>query len=472
MKKSYSRGLALLLSAAMLVGSFTLMPAYAETPAVTVGIESEALYGEWQGSGSYNVYYKAEGASSFIKIDDALVRNDGNGGYRAEVLGLKGGVNYTVKAVPVSNGSENEAGAFTFTGTPKSYDRSGYAHFNTTNNPGAYNLDGTLPTDADINYVNDSNKDSVKLGNRQGLANIISGYNKGDTPLVVRLIGRVTEPSGTSTKMVNVKGTAGLTIEGVGTDSGLYGWGFNVSDGSDIEFRNLHFDWNYEDAVGMQSSSRVWVHDNTFTVGNQNPPTESDKAHGDGSCDAKTSDYVTISYNHFIGTAKTCLLGSSPSKRETVGHYSYHHNFWDGTEQRCPRVRWHDVHVYNNYYKNVGFDLDDGSKIGYGVAAANNSSIFVENNYFENTYRPMLTSDANCSTLSKNDGGVIKAFGNFYDEFSLSTMETKDRFEAPSKDYQLTAADYTASKGGWTYDNFDTSSSFYKDAYFLESAQD
>ncbi len=502
MKKLFSRGAAALLSAALIMGAVNIapvsaveeQPVFGALPEVRTGSECEALFAEWKGGGSYNVYYKAEGAENYIKIDDALVRNDGNGGYRAEVMGLKGGYKYTVKIVPVSDGKENESGAFAFEGTPTSYDRSGYAHFNTSNNPGAYNLDGTLPTDADIIYVNDSNKNSVKLGNRQGLSSIISGYNKGSTPLVIRIIGQVNADglSGLNgDRVMGVKGSAGLTIEGVGTDACIYGWGFSFSEASDFEVRNLTFSWNYEDAVGIQKASRVWIHDNDFTVGHQDwPPSEADKTNGDGSCDAKTSDYVTVSYNHFKGTAKSILLGSSKNSREDVGHFTYHHNFFEGSEQRLPRVRWHDVHIYNNYYKDCGYALDThydeskwkngnivetahkGDKIGYGIGATCNCSIFAESNYFENTYRPMLTSDKNCSALSANDGGVIKAFGNYYDDYSLSTMETKDRFEAPSKDYKLTASDYTCTLGGWTYDNFDTSSNFYKNAYFVESAQD
>ncbi len=473
MKKFTKNCMALLLSGTLLSGSYVISPVFAETT-VETGVECEALYAEWQGSGSYAAYYKTAN-TDYVKVDPALIRTDGKGGFRAEVLGLKGGTEYTVKIVPVVDGKEDESGAFVFSGTPKSYDRSGYAHFQTTNNPGAYLSDGSLPSNANVVYVNEDNKNTVTLNGKTGIADIISAYNKGNTPLVVRIIGRVTLPSGgiidKSNKMLGIKGSAGITIEGVGTDSGLYGWGLKVSDGSDAEFRNLHIDWNYEDGIEMQNAKHIWVHDNTFTVGNQNPPRESDKSHGDGSCDAKSSDFITISYNRFIGTAKTCLLGSSPSKRENAGHFSYHHNFWDGTEQRCPRIRWHNVHIYNNYYKNVGYDLDDGSKIGYGIGVTCNSSVFVENNYFENTYRPILTSDSNCEALSTNDGGVVKSFGNYYDENCIG-MQDKDRFEATDKYQVLTAADYTASKGGWTYNNFDTSSDFYKDDYFLENAKD
>ena len=65
-----------------------------------------------------------------------------------------------------------------------------------------------------------------------------------------------------------------------------------------------------------------------------------------------------------------------------MGHLrvSYHHNWFDGSNQRHPRVRFgNPVHVYNNYYNNVG---------GYGVASTEGAGVLVEGNYFENTDDP------------------------------------------------------------------------------------
>ena len=59
---------------------------------------------------------------------------------------------------------------------------------------------------------------------------------------------------------------------------------------------------------------------------------------------------------------------------------TYHHNWFDGTNQRHPRVRFgNPVHVYNNYYSNNG---------GYGVASTEGAGVLVEGNYFENTEDP------------------------------------------------------------------------------------
>lgn len=439
------------------------------------GNDFESVYAEWQGAGEYKGYYREVGATEYTAVDSQLIRKDGKGNYRIDVLGLKGNKTYEIKLVPIVNNTEEEANAFTFTQMPGVYDRSGFAHYNFNGGVGAYKNDGTPEANANIIYVSESNKNTVTVEGQKGLSAILKNGGKMSKPLIIRILGKITSPSGVSTGMLSIQNyTKGLTVEGVGTDACLYGWGFNISSNSDLEFRNIKFSWNYEDALGFQKSSRVWVHDNDFTVGNQTPPTESDKSHGDGSCDIKSSDYMTISYNHFIGTAKTSLVGSSPSKVEETGNLTYHHNLFDGTEQRTPRLRWHNAHVYNNYYKNAGYSVDDGSTIGYGIAATCNANIFAENNYFENTYRPMITSaQGNGVTgLSSNNGGVIKAYGNIIDEKCTGYIPGTDYYEATSQKQVLTANDFTAVKGGWTYNNFDTGNSFYTDAYNLDTAEE
>lgn len=139
---------------------------------------------------------------------------------------------------------------------------------------------------------------------------------------------------------------------------------------------------------------------------------------------------------------------------------TYHHNWFDHSDSRHPRVRLFSAHVYNNYF-------DGCSK--YGVGAAMNSNIFVENNYYRNTNKPMLISmqgsDINNSvgTFSKEDGGMIKAFGNVFAEkssnFKYVTYQENntefDAYEASSREEQVPSS-VVAKKGGAAYDNFDT----------------
>ncbi|WP_437761099.1 hypothetical protein [Sorangium sp. So ce1389] len=60
----------------------------------------------------------------------------------------------------------------------------------------------------------------------------------------------------------------------------------------------------------------------------------------------------------------------------------------------------------------------------YAIGAANGCSAFIQNNWFENSDRPMIIANqghdltASDSTLSHNPGGTIKVQGNFMDAFS------------------------------------------------------
>ncbi|WCN82932.1 pectate lyase family protein [Micromonospora sp. LH3U1] len=161
-----------------------------------------------------------------------------------------------------------------------------------------------------------------------------------------------------------ILGNSGATIAGCG---------LNISGDRNVIIRNLNFrDWN-DDAINVQeSATNIWIDHNSFSNGY------------DGAVDIKRgSDFVTVSWNRVFNHDKTMLLGhSDDNASQDVGHLrvSYHHNWFDGSNQRNPRVRFgNPVHVYNNYYRANG---------GYGVASTENAGVLVEGNYFENVDDP------------------------------------------------------------------------------------
>ncbi len=443
---------------AMVISPSSLLAASSIT-LTSSGAWFESAFAEWEqynGASSYNVYYKSA-SNDYTKVDSELIR-----GTRVDIPGLKGDTNYTIKVVPVVSGSEVTSATTQFSVTPAAYDRSGYAFFNGTTT-GGYNEDGTVKENANIVYVTDATKDSVQLNGYTGIANILSeSARKNDkTPLIVRFIGTINVPKGATSypdNMVTVKAAENVTLEGIGPDANISKWGFRFQRSSNIEVRNLDFYWYPEDAMGFESNcSRVWVHNNTIRTGHQDNPSEADKAHGDGGTDFKYTDYVTVSYNHYDSCAKTSLCGL---KENATYRLTFHHNFFDGTGSRTPRVRYFDIHVYNNYYKGVST---------YGIGASVNSNIFSENNYFEDTEKPMVISmQGNGGTIfSSENGGTIKAYGNKLVNCTKYTPGT-DYYEATSRDQVI---QFSANKGGSTYNNFDTNSSkFYTNDYVLHSA--
>ncbi len=168
------------------------------------------------------------------------------------------------------------------------------------------------------------------------------------------------------------------TIIGVGSNAAITGGGLNLSTVSNVIIRNINFSGWDDDAINVQESSHhIWIDHNSFTNGY------------DGAVDIKrASDYITVSWNRIYGHDKSMLLGHSDDNgSQDIGHLrvTYHHNWFDGSGTRHPRVRFgNPVHVFNNYY--------NGNE--YGVASTCGGGVLVEGNYFENVDEPTLVGYA------------------------------------------------------------------------------
>ena len=458
----------------------------------------ESAYAEWNsdGSDSYNVYYSGAGASN-VKVDGSLIRKYGSK-YRVDAVGLKAG-DYTLKVVSVKGGKEG-ASTTSKTVSVKAHDRAGFA-FSNSHVPGAYKADGTLKSGAVVLYVSESTKNTVSLdvvtSNKgattacTGLQNILTALKKGyeTRPLAIRLIGNVTDPTDTDhgdivIDMGKKEGMA-VTLEGVGNDATANGWGIRIKNAQDVEIRNIgimNVDSDEGDNIGLQQDNKyIWVHNCDFFYGHAG--SDKDQVKGDGALDCKKSTYVTFSYNHFWDNGKSNLLGLSEGTTEGL-YITYHHNWYDHSDSRHPRVRYYSAHVYNNYY-------DGNAK--YGAGSTLGSSVFMEANYFRNCKFPMMTSmqgsdvyaggdkrdEKNNATFSKEDGGTIKAYNNYMEgsytfipygaskyvlkgkETATGSIDTKTDFDAyvvDKRDAQVPSS-VKSYAGANVYNNFDTDKS-------------
>lgn len=451
--------------------------------------ELETAYVEWTAAENakwYNVYVKGHDAadSAYIKIDGPLVREykkDNKTYYRADALGLKAG-QYDMKVVPVSSedAEVTEYAAAATKITVYSHDRSGYAFVNGSSS-GAYNNDGTLKSNANVIYITEQTKNTVQLSSYTGFQPILAAHKKDiSTPLCVRIIGNITDPSSLEKGDVLIDGIkGGVTMEGVGNDATCNGWGLRIKSSSNVEVRNLGFmncDSGEGDNVGLQQDNdHIWVHNCDMFYGDAG--SDADQVKGDGALDTKKSNYVTHSYNHFWDSGK-CNLQGMKDAEEKNGHVTYHHNWYDHSDSRHPRIRSATVHVYNNYF-------DGNAK--YGVGMTYGGHAFVENNYFRSTaiMKPMLISlqgtDAQGEgTFSGENGGIIKAFNNKFDcasgklkliertKDSPASMEHFDCYTVSSRDEQVPNS-VKALGGGSTYSNFDTASDFYN--YYVDTPE-
>lgn len=362
---------------------------------------------------TYNYYEKSEAANLAVSYSKKTLSNV----VRADALGLTAG-KHTI-AVSVDGGKTESTAVMTVLDN----DRSGFA-FTDGAVPGAYNLDGTLKDGAIVIYLTEENKKTVTatIGGKEytGIADItqaIKTKNTGTTPVDIRIIGKLTLDGLSCSDMssayaLGVKEANYVTIEGVGDDATMVA-GVAAFTSDFIEIKNLGLmKWGGGkdgDGVSLKKSTYVWVHNNDFFYGDAG--SDADQVKGDGSMDLKdNSQHVTISYNHFWDSGKMSLCGM---KSESGPNYiTYHHNWFDHSDSRHPRIRTMSVHVYNNYF-------DGNSKYGVGVTSGGNA--FVEGNFFRNAHDPMLISkqgtDARGSgTFSGEEGGGIKSYNNKFEQ--------------------------------------------------------
>ena len=486
MKNRLKKFLSVALVAVMTLASVVItdiQPVHAASGAITEAKGwFETAYVKWtpvSGATGYNVYVKAASATdaAYVQLDDELIRKYPSY-MRADALGLRAG-DYVMKVVPVVNGKENASAAIVSnTMTVSAYDRSGFTFSSNSpakNGVGAYNNDGTLKSGASVLYVTEANKNTVKMkiGNTEytGVAAITQAIKAKNNcqPVAIRIIGQVTLSGLSCSDMrsayaIGVKGAANVTFEGVGDDATLYTAGVAAFQSSSIEVRNLGLmNWgggSDGDGITLKQSVGVWVHNNDVFYGNAG--SDGDQAKGDGSMDLKdNSQYVTISYNHFWDSGKMSLCGMKSESGENW--ITYHHNWFDHSDSRHPRIRTMSVHVYNNYY-------DGNAK--YGVGAAKDSEAFVEANYFRNCPYPMLSSMQGSDVLadgifSGENGGVIKAYNNYMEGqksviYANSDVGTTTASATDFDAYLATARNekvpstYKAKQGGKVYSNFDT----------------
>jgi pectate lyase len=211
---------------------------------------------------------------------------------------------------------------------------------------------------------------------------------------------------------VRMRVGSNTTIVGIGKKATLRGVWFdlrgtaNVANSrSNIIIRNLTLEDSYDsfpqsaptdgalgswnalyDLISLRDTNNVWVDHVTF----RDKATRDEDAPRifgvlyqvhDGLLDiTNASDLVTVSWNRFLTHDKVSLVGSSDSAAADRGklRVTFHHNLYDGVGQRSPRIRFGQVHIYNNYYK-----IERLPTYQYSWGAGIESAIYAENNFFK-----------------------------------------------------------------------------------------
>lgn len=161
------------------------------------------------------------------------------------------------------------------------------------------------------------------------------------------------------------------TIQGAGPGAGIRNGGFRVRGGErNIIFRNLNILDNPEDGIQLNGElSHVWIDKCTFM------------RNSDGAVDITNgANFISLSNNLFAESDRVSLIGSSDDDPFRDRYkVTFHHNWFRQTNQRHPRVRFGQVHIFNNYYQGV---------TSYGIGIGVGAHIVSESNFFEGVSSP------------------------------------------------------------------------------------
>jgi pectate lyase len=145
--------------------------------------------------------------------------------------------------------------------------------------------------------------------------------------------------------------------------------------------------WKTEwDSLALSHTSHVWIDHVTIDDGDHPDAAEplifgQHLLRHDGLLDiARQSDLVTISWSKFSGHDKGMLWGNGDTVFADRGkiRVTMHHSEITNLIQRGPRVRFGQVHVYNNFYRSTA---DSGYLYSWGVGTE--SMLYAENNAFQ-----------------------------------------------------------------------------------------
>ncbi|KIL52125.1 pectate lyase family protein [Jeotgalibacillus soli] len=228
------------------------------------------------------------------------------------------------------------------------------------------------------------------------------------------------------------------SIIGLGKDAKISGGSMKLNGVENIIIRNIEFEapvdffpqwdptdgsegnWNseYDNIQVINSSHHVWIDHNTFSDGDY-LDSKSGEYFGrpyqqhDGLLDiTNASSYVTASYNVFKDHDKVSIIGSSDSRTTDRNQLkvTLHHNYYQNLSQRLPRVRFGEVHIYNNFYE---FSKLSEYQFSYGLGVGIESKIYAENNYFKfdwNVAPSTILKDWKGTSIYES-GSIVKGTG-------------------------------------------------------------
>ncbi|MFF7647660.1 polysaccharide lyase family 1 protein [Streptomyces canus] len=200
-------------------------------------------------------------------------------------------------------------------------------------------------------------------------------------------------------------------------------------------------DWKTAyDTIWLTGATHVWV--DHVTLSDKGHPDSAEPAYfarnylrHDGLLDITGgSDLVTVSWSRFADHDKAMLIGNSDSATADRGRLrvTLHHNEFESVVQRAPRVRFGQVHVYNNRYVVPSDDYR------YSLGVSTESAIFAENNAFH------TPAHIEVADLVKSwNGSALHQSGTLFNGYPVDLLAIHNAYNSASE------RDLTADVG-WT----------------------
>jgi pectate lyase len=211
-------------------------------------------------------------------------------------------------------------------------------------------------------------------------------YGEDSEPRVLRIMNDLTGAFDIGSNKTVVGANANVTITG---NLGITGSADAMISNVIVQNLKLNGVASEEDAMDVRYAHHVWVDHCEFFDG------------PDGNLDVVyQSSYVTVSWSKFYYTPAyhpaadetetadhrfSNLIGNGNSMTADRGRLrvTFHHNWWaEGVIERMPRVRFGEVHLFNNYFSSQGNN--------YCIAAGVEAKIVAEHNFFENVNDPHI----------------------------------------------------------------------------------
>ncbi|MEU1315699.1 pectate lyase family protein [Streptomyces tibetensis] len=239
------------------------------------------------------------------------------------------------------------------------------------------------------------------------------------------------------------------TIVGLGDSAVLKGASLQVRNADNVIIRNLDVrdaydcfpvwqpnsgglgDWKTAyDNIWLTGATHVWV--DHVTLSDKGHPDAKEPTHfarnylrHDGLLDITGgSDLVTVSWSRFVGHDKAMLIGNGDTATGDRGklRVTLHHNAFESVVQRAPRVRFGQVHVYNNRYDITGDDHR------YSLGVSTESRMFAENNAFH------APGHVEVADLVKSwNGSALHQSGTLFNGFPVDLLAIYNAYNSGSE---------------------------------------